>query len=294
MIYTNNNSVYCGQFHQSPSSSIHDFFFMGPTGVTGPSNTGMSGSTGFTGPTGFTGMIGDTFPYINTGLTGPIGYTGNVGYYGYDGPMGMESITGTTGMTGVNLNPTIYTLGSSISLNESFIIDNPSNYKFADIKICSGGGQVTTQINTNIGGGGSGNVLTLQNIFLSSSLYFTGLISSQSNYGNTVELSMTYNNITIPICSITGGQNENNTATPTNGVITQTYTNCICISGNLIDADFVTFAGTYNKTLYGGYPIDCSNVITLSRGGSIQVDGDQNLFLNYQGGNGGIIITYYN
>ena len=218
------------------------------------------------------------------------GYTGSTGDIG---PIGISNNT-STGSTGPNLNITnIYTLSDTITLNNSFTISVPNGYQFADIKVCSGGGSVNTQIHTYIGGGGSGNVFTIYNLYVSSSLTFIGTISNNTGYGNTVDLSLYYNNITIPICSITGGKNMTGTL-PTNGVISQLYYNLLKINGTMTDPEITTFLGAYGITLYGGYPLDISNVITLSRGGSIKVDGDQNLFINYQGGYGGIIFTFYN
>lgn len=283
MIFTKNNAVYCGQFHGPPDSYKGTYHFIGPTGPTGP--------TGYDGPIGYRGYQGITGPTGEQGLSGEIIMTGHTGSTGYVGSSNSQSFTGSTG---ANLNITeIYTLSSSITLNNSFTISVPSNYRFADIKVCSGGGNVTTGYSEYIGGGGSGNVFTIYNLYVSSSLSFIGNISSSTGYGNTVELSLYYNNDTIPICSITGGENMTGTL-PSNGIISQTYYNLLYLNGNIVDADIIPFTSAYLVTLYGGYPLDISNVLTLSRGGSIKVDGDQNRFINYQGGYGGIIITFYN
>lgn len=84
----------------------------GFTGATGP--MGFTGATGLQGPTGFTGATGFQGATGFTGSTGFIGATGFTGSTGFTGATGFTGSTGLTGATGAY---------SSISTNNTFLLD---------------------------------------------------------------------------------------------------------------------------------------------------------------------------
>lgn len=253
------------QVHFNKNYTIKNIF-----GVTGPTGhrgfIGIRGYTGDTGPTGYTGPNGLNGNDV-TGPTGPIGYTGPTGPIGNTGPTGpsMSRLSSTT----------IYTISDSILIDQSFNISIPSDTIYIDAIVCGGGGNYSTN------GGGSGGSYIIKNIYVNSSISFSGIISSNITRGNDTLFNLVNNSVTYPIIKCNGGNDGDYTSSST---VIGTYN--IFYLGFY---DYYIFGYTSGSDIYGSYPMNV-NILgyDLANGGS---------YINnsiVSPGVGGIIILCYN
>ncbi len=260
---------------------IGDRGYTGPTGPTGLTMTGPTGYTGYTGNTGSTGITGRTGPTGPTGYTGPTGPTGSTGPTGITGYTGPTGLTGYTGPTGPSLSRLIstqvYTIGDSISLNESFTITFPTEATCFDAIVCGGGGNYISA------GGGCGGCIIMKNLYINSSFTYSGIIQSESSIGNTTNLSFTLNSTTYTIVTVGGGTDNNytNSVTPAATI----YFN------NFSFQDQYVSGYTSGSNVYGGYGLNLSilGYDYISQGGGY-VSGS----IVSPGSGGIIILSYYN
>lgn len=255
------------QVHYNKNYTIKNL--LGITGPTGPRGfMGIRGYTGITGPTGYTGPNGSD----GDDITGPTGYTGP---NGPTGPTGI-SITGPTGPSMSRLTSTlIYTISDSILIDQSFNISIPSGTIYIDAIICGGGG------NYNINGGGSGACNIIKNIYVNSSISFSGIISSNITNGNNTNFNLVNNSITYPITTCYGGVDGDYTSSSTSSINYNFF--------YLGYYDYYMSGYTSGSDIYGSYPLNL-NILgyNLANGGS---------YINstiVSPGLGGIIILCYN
>jgi hypothetical protein len=230
----------------------------GETGMTGPkgsSGLDLTGPTGHTGETGHTGMTGPTGSSGldltgPTGPTGETGHTGHTGYTGMTGPTGY-SITGPTGPVSSRLiSITPYYVNSTNILDETFDISIPSNTLYIDAIVCGGGGSITTVDNIKYGGG-SGGCCILKNIYVNTSMIFTGSFQSSTSNGNNALFKFTINNTTYSIVTSYGGKNGD--------YLSILSSIDLYSSANYLYYKDLYLSGTFSTTnVTGSYPLNLS------------------------------------
>lgn len=257
MTYVNDESVICK--NQPVPVTIG---YTGPTGPTGPQGyTGNTGNQGYTGPQG---LIGEEGPQGNSivgvdGPTGDVGPTGNQGMQGAIGPEGPISPYDTN-----LISVKVYVHDTPINENNQFNITFPELTTKADIYICGGAGQ-SGYVDNGDGNyvlcpGGSGGVLCIKQLRVTSNNIISAVLTQENNYGNKV--TMLYNDIAgFNICNVYGGQNgvilNSNMFPPINGTY-EIGLNCEYYESYYLSGDVPTGITTFNQnlTFNGNSPLE--------------------------------------